>query len=86
MNIQIINVIEVINGIVQVPESFVIYEEHLSFGVVEKAEKLFTELALENGMEESYIDECLDNRSFDDNNGYEVIINWSNVNQEYDNS
>ena len=80
MNIQIINVIEVNNGIADAPESFVIYEEHLSFGIVAKAEKLFTELALEHGMEEEYTDQCIDNGYYDNNSGYEVMINWSNVN------
>ena len=80
MNIQIINVIEVINGIVQVPESFVIYEEQLSHDVIEKAEELFVKLALQNGADEGGIENYLDDGSFDDNNGYKVIINWSNVN------
>ena len=80
MNIQIINVIEVINGIVQAPESFVIYEEQLSSDVVEKAEDLFVKLALENGGDEGATQNYLDDGSFDDRNGYEVIINWSNVN------
>lgn len=72
---RIINVIEIIRGIVSGVTSFVINDETNKSECVtqlDKAEQRFTDLATENGCED--INQALDNRNWDDLNGYEVLI------------
>lgn len=81
---KIINVLEIINGIPSSIESFPIYEEQLSEDVVEQAESLFIQKINENIHPEVLSDEkqefYLDEGSYDDMNGYEVYIIWSDLN------
>jgi len=81
---RIINVLEIINGIPNNIESFPIYEEQLSEDVVEQAENLFIQKINENIHPEVLSDEKqefhLDEGSYDDMNGYEIYIIWSDVN------
>lgn len=80
---RIINVLEIINGIPNSIESFPIYEEQLSEDVVEQAENLFIQKINKNIYPEVLSDEkqefYLDEGNYDDMNGYEVYIIWSNV-------
>lgn len=78
---EIVNVTEIINGVSSAPKSFIITKEKDRNKIVEKAEKLFIRLALKNGMskEDSESTFVLDDGCFDNNNGYEVIINWSEI-------
>jgi len=89
---RIINVLEVINGIPSQIQSFPIYKEQLSQDVVDRAEKLFLELIEKNkeplrmrGLSEEDIEDVtefyLDEGVYDDKNGYEVYIIWSEVNE-----
>lgn len=75
---RIINILEIINGIPSRIESFAIYEEQLSQDVVERAEQFFISLATENGHEgdDEFI---LDEGNYDDSNGYEIYIIWSEI-------
>lgn len=77
---QIINVIETINGVIYQIQSFTIIggnEEEKQF-VVEQAEKCFIDIVkehepdIEKEDEENYISD-----GYDDQNGYEVQIIWS---------
>jgi len=81
---RIINVLEIINGIPNNIESFPIYEEQFSEDVVKQAENLFIQKINENIHPEVLSDEkqefYLDEGSYDDMNGYEVYIIWSDVN------
>lgn len=81
---RIINVLEIINGIPNNIESFPIYEEQLSEDIVEQAEILFIQKINENIYPEVLSDEKqefhLDEGSYDDMNGYEVYIIWSDIN------
>jgi len=81
---KIINVLEIINGIPQSIDSFPIYEEQLSKDVVEQAETLFLQKINENIHPKVLSDEkqdfYLDEGTYDDMNGYEVYIIWSDVN------
>ena len=81
---RIVNILEIINGIPQSIESFPIFEEQLSEDVVEKAELLFIQKINENIHPEILPDEkqefYLDEGSYDDMNGYEVYIIWSDIN------
>lgn len=81
---RIVNILEIINGIPQSIDSFPIYEEQLSDDVVEKAELLFLQKINENIHPEILSDEKqefhLDEGSYDDMNGYEVYIIWSDIN------
>lgn len=88
---RIINVLEIINGIPSEIKSFPIYEEQLSGEIVDEAEKLFLKLIEENrkplleqnlseedieDTEEFYLDEGI----YDNKNGYELYIIWSEIN------
>lgn len=75
----IVNVMEVLKGIVSNIHSFPIFNEKDEKTVVKEAEEFFLKLAHENGSKESEYsdDDLLDNGSWDDENGYEVIIHWS---------
>lgn len=81
---RIINVLEIINGIPQSIDSFPIYEEQFSEDVVEQAETLFLQKINENIHPEVLSDEkqefYLDEGTYDDMNGYEVYIIWSDIN------
>lgn len=77
--IEIVNVIEIINGIASIPKSFIIQNEVNRTQIVEIAEKLFLECAKENGMDDEEKEESLDNGSYDNQSGYEVLLNWSEV-------
>lgn len=80
---RIVNVLEIINGIPNQIESFPIYEEQLSDDVVQQAEDDFIEKIKEHSADElSEEDEefYLDEGSFDNKNGYEVYLIWSDIN------
>ena len=81
---KIINILEIINGIPQSIDSFPIYEEQLSNDVVEKAEALFLQKINKNIYPEVLSDEkqqfYLDEGNYDNMNGYEVYIIWSDIN------
>lgn len=78
---EILNVIEIINGIISSIDSFPIFILDDKQGVkIAKAGLLFTQKALENGMELSDMELAAESGTWDDGNGYEVIINWSNIN------
>ena len=81
---RIINVLEILNGIPSSIESFPIYEEQLSDEVVEKAEFLFIKKINENIHPDVLSDEeqenYLDEGYYDDSNGYEIYIIWSDIN------
>jgi len=74
----IINVIETVNGTVLSIESFVVEEEQLSNEVVEKAEELFTAKALENGAKPDDIETHIEDGYYE-NNGFSYVVNlvWS---------
>ena len=79
---RIINVIEIISGIVSGVTSFVIKDKTNKGECViqcDKAEQMFINLATENGCEDT--NQALDNRQWDDLNGYEVLIIESTVNE-----
>lgn len=78
---EIINVTEIINGIASAPVSFPIFDDSQRDRIVKEAEELFSKLAKENGSDESEwdINELLDSGEWDNQNGYNVIINWSEV-------
>lgn len=80
---RIINILELINGIPQQIQSFPIYEEQLSRDVVDEAEKLFVEIIKyhEPDISEEDVECCLDEASFDNKNGKELFIIWSDVNE-----
>lgn len=77
---QIVNVVEIINGNLSSIESFPIsiLEEKYQ---VENAEKLFIKKVRENSTQLDIEDEeLLDDAYWSDNSGYEVMISWSEVN------
>lgn len=76
-----INVLEMLNGIPYQIESFPIYEEQLSEEVVEQAEELMIKWASQptgREFDEEEIDFILNEGVYDDQNGHEVWIIWSN--------
>ena len=84
-NIDIINVLELESGIPSKITSFPIWEEQLSENIVEEAENFFKNLIWENSKHritleefEQNIDFNLEEGQYDDYNGYEVHIIWSN--------
>lgn len=84
---EIINVIEIINGISQIPKSFVIPDnatEAEKDVIVVKAEELFKKLIVENSSKEDKFDEedfynFIENGGFENMSGYEVLLNWSEI-------
>lgn len=79
---EIVNVIEVINDVVSEPRSFVIPKGNNDPNrteIVQRAEKLFIDCAKENGMEEDDEEEALDNGTYSNNSGYEVVLSWSSI-------
>ena len=81
---RIINVLEIINGIPSTIESFPIHEDQLSEDVTEKAELLFIDKINENISPEVLSDEDqeihIEDGFYQNMNGYEVYLSWSNVN------
>ena len=77
---RIINVLEIINGIPERIESFAIYEEQFSQDIVERAEQFFMSLAIENGYMDFDNEFILDEGNYDDGNGYEIYLIWSEIN------
>jgi hypothetical protein len=80
--IEIVSVIEIINGIVSPPKSFVIPNGNSDVNrteIADMAEKLFVDCAKENGMEDDLIEESIDSGSYDNRGGYEVLLVWSEV-------
>lgn len=79
---EIANVIEVINGVVSEPKSFVIQQGNNDPNrteIVLRAEKYFIDCAKENGIEEGEEEEALDSGIYSNNSGYEVILSWSTI-------
>lgn len=79
---RVINILELLNGIPSQIQSFPIYEEQLDGEVVEQAEKLFEEMIRyhENDITDEDIEACIEEGVFDDNNGHELYIIWSEIN------
>lgn len=78
---RIINVFEMVGGaFCGSLESFPIWEEQLSDDVIEVAQKLFSDKAMENGAEEDDIESYLEDGHYE-NSDYEVFLVWSNVNE-----
>ena len=77
---RIVNVLQILNGIPNMIESFPIWEEQLSGEVIEQAEKFFLEICSKPDKEftEEEKEYLLDEGSYDDQNGHEVYIIWSN--------
>lgn len=83
---RIINVIECGDcsygnlGIIQI-KSFPIIEEQLSSEIVEKAEQLFTRIALENGAKQYEIDSYIEDSTFQKDGEWSVSLVWSEIEQ-----
>ena len=81
---RIINVLEIRRGILSTPESFPIFEDQLSEEIIEKAELFFIDKINENIAPEVLSDEeqetHIENGFYQNMNGYEVYLSWSNVN------
>ena len=81
-NMRIINILQIISGIPNQIESFPIFEEQLSQDVVEAAENCFIEMIYgkdwKNVINEEEKELLLDEANYDDHNGHEVYIIWSN--------
>ena len=78
---RIINVIETNVGIIENVQSFGVFEEKLVDDVVETAEKFFIEKikAEEPDIDEDDLEIALDNGTWDNNNGYDISIIWSEI-------
>ena len=80
----LINIIEIGSdtaigcGIIGV-ESFGIFEEQLSEDVVESAENLFKDKAIENGADEDDLDSAIEDGYYS-NGSYTISIVWSSLN------
>lgn len=86
-NPRIVNVIELVEGIITGIDTFVIPTAVNAHSkdeqeIVDIAEKLFASKAKANGMEEDDLEACLDDGYFEGFNeqsmAYKVIIHWSN--------
>ena len=81
---RVINIIEsatdttISGGIIGV-ESFGIFEEQLSEDVVESAENLFKDKAIENGADEDDLDSAIEDGYYS-NGSYTISIVWSSLN------
>lgn len=77
---QIINVLEILNGLPSQIKSFPIIEDGQKISVVSKAEEFFIRLCQEHSFDltPDDIDFILSEGSYDDKCGYEVYIIWSN--------
>ena len=78
---RIINVIEIIDGVINSVESFCVYEEQLVNDVVDTAEKYFIDKVKEHKNEVTEEDEeyYLEEGYFSDKSGYEITIHWSYI-------
>jgi hypothetical protein len=81
---RIINIIETatdtaINGGIIGIESFGVYEEQLSEDVVQEAENLFRQKAIENGANEDDLDDAIEDGYYT-NGSYTISIVWSYLN------
>lgn len=76
---EIVNVFEIKQGVAGTIQSFPIIDDKYRKPQIEAAEKLFLELAKKNGYDEDGED-ILDDGNWDNENGYEVIISWSEIN------
>lgn len=80
---RVINIIEsatdttISGGIIGV-ESFGIFEEQLSEDVVESAENLFKDKAIENGADEDDLDSAIEDGYYS-NGSYTISIVWSEI-------
>jgi len=80
---RVINIIEsatdttISGGIIGV-ESFGIFEEQLSNDVVESAENLFKDKAIENGADEDDLDSAIEDGYYS-NGSYTISIVWSEI-------
>ena len=74
----IINVVETVNGTVLSIESFVIKDEENKAEVVQKAEELFTAKALENGAKQEDMETHIEDGYYE-NDGFSYVVNlvWS---------
>ena len=82
---RIVNVIDIHSGVIDEIESFIIFDETeqdpvAKQEIVDKAEKLFIEKAIKIGMSSEDGESYLDDGNYDNMNGGEVLIVWSNVN------
>jgi len=76
---RIVNVIELLNGIISGVSSFVIEDDtETPHPQVEAAEAHFLSVIRENGFD-GEDDEALDNAQWEDHNGYEAVLTWSTV-------
>ena len=76
--VDIINVIELQSGVIDNITSFPILSSHTEKKrqkIVKEAEDLLVQLAKENGDEDSEF--TVGEGSFNDHNGYEVVLVWS---------
>ncbi len=80
---RVINIIEISSdtaiggGIIGI-ESFGIFEEQLSNDVVESAENLFKDKAIENGADEDDLDSAIEDGYYT-NGSYTISIVWSEI-------
>jgi len=77
---RIINVITLLKGVIETLESFPIIEDQLSDDVIEAASTCFIEKLHEHVENVSDIESYLEDGYYDDENGYEVYLTWSNSN------
>jgi len=77
---QLLNVISIHNGIVHAIHSFAVHnhDEHPNLPV-EEAEKTFEEeiRSYASDVTDEDIEDAIENGSWDDNNGHEVLLTWS---------
>lgn len=80
---RVINIIEsasdtaICGGILGI-ESFGVYEEQLSKDVVQQAENLFKQKAIENGADEDELDDAIEDGYYT-NGSYTISIFWSYI-------
>lgn len=77
--LQVVNVITIRNGLLEDVNSYIIMNKTDEKRQVAQAEKDFIELATSHGAKDKDVDMYLDYGSYDDGNGFEVVIMWSNV-------
>ncbi len=84
---RIVNVIEMTDKDITSIDTFVMPEGVEPYSakekeIVQKAEKLFSAKALENGADKDDIEACIEDGSYDDGD-YKVLIYWSNEKQTF---
>lgn len=81
---RIINIIEVINGVPSINQSFGVYDEQLSEEIVKEAENLFIKLIKENSLDEDEedIESAIEDGYWETEfqQYYSVHIIWSEIN------